>query len=219
MKIIFFLFLFFLYSFSFAQEEKLISGKIVVVDAKVSGVTILNLTNEKETITDSLGNFKILVKKDDLLIFFAPHLDKMRKLIDDDAYKNPLLKIEMTSKVTELDEVVVTNYSHINAYNLGITPTRLKTLTPAERGKYSFEPRALEFEEKLMIIRKLETLFDNNFFEQKLKIQNGMTKAFLFYCVEEKSFMSFTKRNNKDQIAFYLGILAHRYNELQTKFK
>jgi len=214
MKIILFLLLSVVSNLTFAQGEKLISGKIIVADAKPSNVIVLNLTTEKETHSDSLGNFKIIVKVDDLLVFYAPHLDKMRKLIDEDTFNSSLLKIEMTSKIIELDEVVVVDYSHINAYSLGIIPKYIKPLTPAERGKYRSEPRAKEFEENLDAITQLQALYDDDFLEQKLKIEKGMTKAFLFYAVEHKWFLGVVKGKNKMLKTFYLTMLAHRYNNL-----
>ena len=216
MKTTLFLLLFLIKNLAVAQSEKLISGKIFVVDAKVSDVLIINLTTEKETHSDSLGNFKILAKLDDLLVFYAPHLDKMRKLIDEDAYKSTLLEIEMTSHITELDEVVVTNYSHINAYNLGIIPKFIKTLTPAERGKYRSEPRALEFEEKLSSIEKLEALYEEEFLVEKLKIEKEMIKGFLFYAVEHEWFIKIVKDKNNFLTTYYLTMLAQKYNEIRA---
>jgi len=215
MKIIVFLFLITTSNVTFAQGEKYINGKIIVADAKVSDVLILNLTTEEETRSDSLGNFKILAKIDDLLIFYASHLDKMRKLIDDDAYNSPLVKIEMTSHITELDEVVVTNYSHINAYNLGIIPKYIKTLTPAERGKYSSEHRAKEFEDKRSSIEQLEMLYNEEYLVQKLKIEKDMIKGFFFYAVDHEWFVSIVKGKNKTLTSFYLTMLAQKYNDLQ----
>ncbi|RZK10507.1 MAG: hypothetical protein EOO46_10495 [Flavobacterium sp.] len=217
MKTNLFLLLFLVTNLAAAQGEKLISGKIIVADAKVSDVLIINLTTEKETHSDSLGNFKIIAKLDDLLVFYAPHLDKMRKLIDEDAYKSTLLEIQMTSHITELDEVVITNYSHINAYTLGIIPKYIKTLSPAERGKYSAEPRALEFEEKSSSIEKLETLFEEEFFVEKLKIEKEMIKGFLFYAVEHKWFIKIVKGKNNFLTTFYLTMLAQKYNELRAE--
>lgn len=52
----------------------------------------------------------------------------------------------MTSKIEELEEVTITTYNRFNAFDLGITATRIATLTPAQRGKYRNEPRALEFD-------------------------------------------------------------------------
>lgn len=215
MKKILFLFLIGSANLTFAQSEKLLNGKIIVADAKASEVIILNLTTEKETHTDSLGNFKITAKLDDLLIFYAPHLDKMRKLIDEEAYNSPLLEIEMTSKIVALDEVVVTDYSHINAYNLGIIQKPIAPLTPAQRGKYSNERRAEEFEATLSAIAKLETNYDVAFLEEKLKIEKGMTKGFLFYAAEHAWFTPIVNGKNKMLTTFYLTILAQKYNSLR----
>lgn len=198
---------------TFAQGEKIITGKISVADAKASGVTVLNLNTEKETQTDSLGRFEIRASLDDLLIFYASHLDKMRKLIDDEAYNSKLITIEMTSKITELDEVVITNYSHINAYDLGIIQKPIPLLTPAERGKYRSEKRAEEFEAKLSTIAKLETLYDTIFLEKELKIEKGMAKGFLFYATDHEWFMAVAKGKNKMLTTFYLTMLAQKYNE------
>lgn len=201
------------FNLTFAQGEKTITGKISVADAKASGVTVLNLNTEKETQTDSLGRFEISVSVDDLLIFYAPHLDKMRKLIDEEAYNSKEITIEMTSKITELDEVVITNYSHINAFNLGIIQKPIPLLTPAERGKYRSEPRAEEFEIKLSTIAKLEALYDTSFFEKQLKIEKGMAKGFLFYATDHEWFMAVAKGKNKMLTTFYLTMLAQKYNE------
>ena len=126
------IFLFFIAQFVFSQNEKLLNGKIVVKDATPQGVHIINLMNEKETLSDSKGAFSIEAKPDDLLVFSANHLDYMRKIIETSDYYSAVLQIEMTSKINELDEVEVKNYSHLNAESLGIT-NGVKTYTPAER--------------------------------------------------------------------------------------
>ena len=217
MRRILFLLLLTTSNLAFAQGEKLLSGKITVADAKASGVTVLNLNTEKETQTDSLGNFKIMAQLEDLLIFYASHLDKMRKLIDEEANACKVMTIEMTSHITELDEVVITNYSHINAYSLGIIPKYIKTLTPAERGKYSSEARALEFEGRLSGIEKLEALYDEEFMVQKLKIEKEMIKGFLFYAVDHEWFVSIVKGKNNFLTTFYITMLAQKYNELRKE--
>ena len=61
---------FFISYLNFAQE-KLIKGKIVADGNNVQGINLMNLVNEKSTITNSNGEFSILVKEDDLLIFSA----------------------------------------------------------------------------------------------------------------------------------------------------
>lgn len=117
----------------FAQKEKLIQGKVIVKDAKSSGIRVVNLFNEKETFTNTDGDFTILAKPDDLLVFSADFLDYMRKIIDEVDYNKGKFEILMTAKVTVLDEVEIRDYSRINAVSLGILSKPAKKYTPAQR--------------------------------------------------------------------------------------
>lgn len=127
------LFLVFITQFAFSQSEKLIHGKIVVKDAVPQGIHIINLVSQKETVSDAKGEFAIMAKPDDLLVFSAINFDYQRKIIETEDYNSPLIIIQMTSKITQLDEVVVNNYSRINAVSLGILQKPAKSYTPAER--------------------------------------------------------------------------------------
>lgn len=129
---VFFL-LFMIAQLGFSQEPKLLKGRVVVKDATPEGVKVVNLVSEKETLTNSKGEFSIWVKPEDLLVFSALHLDHMRKFIDTEEYNSSLLIVEMTSKINQLDEVEVRNFSHINAVSLGILSRPAKVYTPAER--------------------------------------------------------------------------------------
>jgi len=120
-------------TFLFAQKPKLIQGKIIVKDAPVQGIIVLNLVSEKETVTNSKGEFSILANIDDLLVFSRSNLDGQRKIIEEEDYDSGAIIIEMTSKINQLAEVEVINYSRINAVSLGILQRPAKTYTPAER--------------------------------------------------------------------------------------
>jgi hypothetical protein len=127
-------FLFFLLSITASsQKEKLIQGKIIVKDSKRDGIRVVNLVNENETFTDADGQFSILAKPDDLLIFSAEFLDYMRKIVEESDYKEGKISIEMTSKITQLEEVEIREQSRINALALGILSNPATIYTPAER--------------------------------------------------------------------------------------
>jgi hypothetical protein len=131
-KLVFVLFLFISVS-AFSQKDRLMQGKIKVKNSKLNGIRVINLVNEKEAITDVDGNFSILAKTDDLLVFSAEFLDYMRKIVEELDYNKGILEIEMTSKVTQLDEVEIKDYSRINAVNVGILSSPAKEYTPAQR--------------------------------------------------------------------------------------
>ena len=132
-KITFVVLIIFFTTIGFGQSEKLISGKIVVKNATPSGVHIINLVNEKEVISDEKGEFKILAKVDDLLVFSSVNLDYQRKIIETNDFSNGFFTMEMTSKINQLDEVEVVYYEKINAVDLGILPKKASEYTPAER--------------------------------------------------------------------------------------
>ena len=127
----------FLFSFFttivFCQSEKMISGVILVKNAAPGGVHIINLVNEKEVISNEKGEFKILVKVDDLLVFSSLTLDYQRKIIETKDFNAGFISMEMTSKINQLEEVEITNYNYLNAVNLGILTKKPKVYTPAER--------------------------------------------------------------------------------------
>ena len=116
-----------------AQTRKQIQGKIIVADAKPSGVFIINLNTEEEVVSDKEGFFFINATVDDLLVFSAEHLSYMRKIIDEDEMQTARFSVEMTSRRLVLDEVEILNNNTYNAVDLGILQKPAKSYTPAER--------------------------------------------------------------------------------------
>ena len=51
------------------SNEKILRGKIVADSASVAGIDVVNLGNEKITVTNNKGGFSILAKADDILVF------------------------------------------------------------------------------------------------------------------------------------------------------
>jgi hypothetical protein len=200
----------------FSQNDKQLSGQVKIVDATPNHILVLNLNTGQETFTDKRGLFSIPVHLGDVLVFYSDHLDKMRKLIDEDAYNSTLVEVAMTSIVQQLDEVIINTYSHINAYDLGITKTRIETLSPAERDVYSNEPRAKEFSEKLKIIDKIKRICDTTFFKN-LSIEELNLKGFLYFAVDHEWFIGIAKKDNTFLTRFYLMSLSLEFNKLQNK--
>lgn len=117
--------------------EKLIHGKIIVESGSVAGVNIVNLVNEKSTTSDGNGDFYILAKAEDLLVFSSVNLEYHRRSIEEEDLKAEILTIKLIAKATELDEVVVLDHSKINAVDLGISPKGIKHRTQMERKLYT----------------------------------------------------------------------------------
>jgi hypothetical protein len=135
--LLFIMFLFCQITFCQIADQKLIQGKIIVESGNVEGVTIVNLVNEKSTASDGNGNFHILAKAEDLLVFSSVNLEYYRKIIEAEDLKLGILVIKMTPKTTELKEVVVNKHPEINAVSLGISPAGIIHRTQMERKLYT----------------------------------------------------------------------------------
>lgn len=119
--------------FSQRSAEQLLRCHVVSDSVGVEGINIVNLVNEQTAISDSNGDFSILVKLDDMLILTSINFEYKRRIIEQQDLTNPVLTIEITPKVTQLNEVIVNPYPNITAEKLGIVPKGQKRYSPAER--------------------------------------------------------------------------------------
>ena len=219
-------------TFGQTAGEKKLHGKIMVESGSVAGVTIVNLVNEKSTISDNNGDFYILAKAEDLLVFSSVNLEYHRRIIEEDDLKSDLIIIKMTAKITELEEVIVNKHPEINAVSLGISPKGIKKYTPAERrlytavstpgdallnylsGRTEMLKKEIEVEKKERLLMLFGSLFEDDFFTNTLKIPADYVKGFQYYCIEDGRISEVLKTKNKTKIEFLIIPLAKKYNEI-----
>ena len=232
--------LFFYSLFIHAQDmtEKVINGTIICDSNSVEGVHVLNLVNEKSTVTDRNGHFSIIAKQGDLLVFSAVHLNYWRKSVKENDFKTGFLEVTMTPKEVKLNEVVLTEYTKINAQELGIINYKPKAYTPAERklrptkitqmdliglmafrlpldpllywatGRTKMLKNDLKIEKKELLLRKLNDWNDNEFYANQLKIPKEFVDGFKYYIIYDDELMSYLQSNNKIQGNFRISKLA-----------
>ncbi len=226
--------------FIHAQDmaEKVISGAIICDSNSVEGVHVLNLVNEKSTVTDRNGHFSIVAKQGDLLVFSAVHLNYWRKSIKENDFKTGFLEVIMTPKEVKLNEVVLTEYTKINTQELGIINYKPKAYTPAERklrptkitqmdliglmafrlpldpllywatGRTKMLKNDLKIEKKELLLRKLNDWNDNDFYANQLKIPEDFVDGFKYYIIYDDELISHLQSNNKIQGNFRISKLA-----------
>lgn len=95
------------YQLSISQTEKLLHGKVISDNILLKNVEVINKTSKISTRTNEAGEFSILAKEQDSLLFFSKHyLFTRLKLTLQDLEKNYFI-VEMTPKAEELENVVV----------------------------------------------------------------------------------------------------------------
>jgi len=227
------------YQMTFCQiiDEKLLYGKIMAESGYVGGVTIINLVNEKTAVSDINGDFYILAKAEDLLVFSSINLEYFRRIIELEDLKADVLTIKMTAKITELKEVIVNKHPEINAVSLGISPIGIKKYTPAERrlktassmrlnpmgfdplinllsGRTTMLKKELEVEKKERLLVYIGALFDDDYYIETLKIPANYIKGFQYYCIEKEDFATYLRSKNKTKIKFSIIELAKIYTKI-----
>ena len=237
------LLLLFFSQFILAQEDKMLSGAIVITDAVPAGIAIINASNRQQALSDGKGFFVIAAKTGDTLLFSAVHLNMVRKIITEGEYKSGKMTLRMVSKINALDEVKVK--SNINAVDLRIIPTAIQAKTPAERrlrtagdfkawhllkiiaggmeldpvfnkisGRTKQKKKELQIEKKEFLLQKIEAQFKADFFTEKLKIPSDYVGGFKYYLIEDANFVKAIQENDTLNAEFTMIKLADSYNKM-----
>ena len=210
------------------RNEKLLQGIIVADDALLSGIDVVNLGNEKVTVTNNKGEFSILAKADDILVFSSKSLEMRRLLIDEDDLKSGTISVNMYPKINELDEVIVKKNA---AEGVSIIPGQ-KQYTPAERklhtatsglldapiswmsGRTAMLKKEVVVERKERLLDKIGILYEDKYYIETLKVPEIYIDDFQRYIIEDKEFTAALKVKNRTMMLFLISKLAVNYNAI-----
>lgn len=113
-KLYFLLLLFFLpIQSGFSQTEKSIIGKVLHENFPIEKVEVVATISKKTTVTNAAGEFSIVVKMGDELIFISKNHETKKIVIDQNILAKNNLIISLTLKPEQLDEVVITKMPSI----------------------------------------------------------------------------------------------------------
>jgi hypothetical protein len=210
------------------RNEILIQGIIAADDALLSGIEVVNLGNEKVALTNSKGEFSILAKADDILVFSSKSLEMRRVLIDEDDLKSGIITVNMYPKINELNEVIVKKSS---VEGVSIIPGQ-KQYTPAERklrtatsgvldapinwmsGRTAMLKKEVAVERKERLLDKIGILYEDKYYIETLKIPEIYIDDFQRYIIEDKEFTAALKVKNRTMMLFLISKLAVNYNAI-----
>ncbi len=222
---------------SFAQERKLLSGKVTSDFDSLEGIYVINKSSEKSVTTTRGGYFTINAQANDTLIFSALQFEAKDVVLKEKDFCNELLFVALETFNRELDELVIVDYSYINAESLGLVPAGQERFTPAERklatasksrmnplgldplinmfsGRTAMLQKAAEIEKKEDLMQKINYIYTEEQLVNKFKIPLDYVKGFVFYIVENKHFANAIKSKNENMAKFLLAGLAEKYIKL-----
>lgn len=210
--------------------EKAITGTVISGSSEVEGISVINGMNKLMTVTDKEGCFSILAKEGDILNFSGIGYKNLSKYVYKFEFDLAIIEVNMIFNSIELEEVVINKYANINAVNLGIISGGQIKLTQQERKLYSNSggimglynaisgdlkilKKNVEVEKKEILMKKIEFMFDDNYYIQRLKIPAELIRGFQYYCVEDSEFLQSVNLENKTKIMFIMSNLAFVYNK------
>lgn len=221
-----------------AQESvsKKIKGKVIADSSDLESIYIVNLKTNNASLTERGGYFEISASVGDTLMFSSVQFKGVKIALKKEDFEKELLFVKMETLMRQLDEVKIMQYKGINAVSLGIVPKGIKVYTPAERklytattgsglvsvdrvlnmisGRTAMLKKEAVVEKKEQLIARIEYLFEDDYFTDKLKIPSDYVKGFQFYLVEDVKFAEALKEKNKIKAQFLMGELAIKYLEL-----
>ncbi len=92
---------------SYGQQRVAIQGKVAYENYPLPGINIVNNTNQMNTITNERGEFSMVVKEGDILIFSSVSYETETTTVTEDVIANGDLVIQMRERMNFLEEVVV----------------------------------------------------------------------------------------------------------------
>jgi hypothetical protein len=109
--VVFFLFL--IVQISFSQTETVYKGKILCNNFPIENIEIINLNSEKSVFSNSAGEFSIVAKSEDVVVFASKLYDYKRISVQSEYLNNIIQIISLILKPEQLEEVVITEIPSI----------------------------------------------------------------------------------------------------------
>ncbi|RYZ87761.1 MAG: hypothetical protein EOP06_12150 [Proteobacteria bacterium] len=238
--------LFLLLSYAaFAQQEQRIRGKVVAEQSAIgiSSITVMNLVTEQVVSTDAAGDFSIVAKPEDLLIFSSVNYEYKRRIIEANDFGTPIV-VSLIPKATQLEEVVILR--DINPEDLGLVRKGQKRYTVAERrlkqagefkpqsfigmvaglsipidpimnaisGRTKMLKKYVKSERSELLFEKLGALYEGAYYVEKHSVPQDYVDGFRYYLIEDATFVALLESGMKVKMDFQMISLAQKFNEL-----
>jgi hypothetical protein len=240
---IFFLILFSSF-FTYAQKANApelvyLKGQVLYRNSFVSDEAVVNSTRDISTVTDQNGAFEIAVALGDELVFKAINYKLEVVKITPEILANNRLVVEVTERVTELDEVVVgpenqqkfleLKNEEFKGYDYGIdrsTETQNTVLSPTVTGMQN----GLNFVSVFKLLKKLLTssdpqlpavslskalrsVYEDEFFTQDLGLALAEIEPFLVYCDQHIPASDLLRKENEFELIEFLVTNAETFKK------
>ena len=215
-----------IYSSVHSQQKIILEGRIIADSLENTQINILNLTSSTGTTNSDLGEFTIEVKENDTLLFSSVHYEKVTIIISEEIISQKFLKVMLTEKVIDLNEVIVKKFDltgnlskdieKIKTYNYfeSIPTSKIPRLTSLGRqlytardgdidpllniisGRMKMLEKANENEQLTFDVQEGIDAIEIAVFIRELQIPEEEIINFVYYCATSPSYKKLIENNN-----------------------
>ncbi|MEN1784576.1 MAG: carboxypeptidase-like regulatory domain-containing protein, partial [Bacteroidota bacterium] len=213
-----------------ADGRDWLRGQVLYRGNNVVNENVVNSNTQIATITDEDGRFMIRVKSGDQLVFTAVNYELRIIKVTPEILENKRLVVEVSEKVTELDEVVVSPENQerfLQVKNEKFKGFEYETDRSTEVQNIAYESQNERIEGRLDFVNIFKAIFqsrnqetgegvtlkvsevlrqvyDDEFFVVDLSLQQEKIDAFLLYCDDRIPSQSLFKKENEFQLIDFL---------------
>ena len=227
-------------NFTYSQDDyrTWIKGKVLYKNVNVGSANVINNTSQQATTTNDDGEFEILVKLDDKLIFSSVQYQIRELNITKEILQRNRIVIDVNEKVNELEEVVVTpenqekfldlkeeefkrfDYTFdkssrvnnvINEQGKLVNGINFVNLYKLIRNSIKKDSNENESDYKYNPSDLLRELYDDVFFTKNLLIPNDQINEFLLYCDDNFPDRILLKKDNEFELIEFLVKQSKRF--------
>ncbi len=223
-------------------SQNVLNGKLISDVANLEGIYVVNLSSKANVLTNSQGEFSIQAKPNDILVITSLFIEGVEVKLNDNSFKQNPLIIKIRGKTNQLEEIEVNKFTtkslgivskNVKEYTPAErrlkTAEKLKWYSPLLipfggmsvdglinqiSGRTKMLKKELVVERKEKEIQKLDLWFDNEFYIQKLKIEESYVEGFKLYAIEKIDLLNAIASKNKVLASFLLGEIAVEFKKL-----
>ena len=209
----------------FSQTETVYKGKVLCNNFPIENVELINLNTEKSAFSNNIGEFSIVAKPKDIIVFASRLYEVKRITVQPESLNNPLQIISLIKKPEELKEVIVTKmkWQHIGSDKNASNQIALDKMQSQIKNPFIYDGSITNGVDFIKIGRLLIDLFKKDKDETKKQAPeipfNELAKNTFYeeYCTK-------TLKLKSDEIALFLQfcdadpkskMVAKNYNTLE----
>ena len=222
------LFLIFIFQFGFSQERQLIKGKVIYRNIDVPSANVVNNTSQNTTITNENGEFEILARVNDEIIFSSVQYIIRTVRVSEEIMKNKRLIVQINQRVRELDEVVITpddtqkfldlKEEQFKGFDyIDDKSTRIQNVLTDDRQIVNGLNFVNIFKLNISPSEVLPYILDDNFFSDILNLEPFETSDFLYKLDSDQKLKNLIIEKNQFLVIDYLLKEVEIYKALQVE--